>query len=168
MLLHRSAPWRMRRCEAQVYDRAHFAQNSSRHAGLLLLSATSFSFFSSRESKHFDARIRSRFVIRYYYGFVARMSGDGPGALSFRTFLNPASSSQPLISLKLKVSPFSVLTSICTENISEGSGSVRSSFTSHSAMATVPPDFSARNVFLSNWRLRSSPSLCKIWPSVAL
>src|SRR5207237_5707764 len=49
------------------------------------------------------------------------MSGDGPGASSFRTFLKPASSSQLLISLKLKVSPFSVLTSICTANISGGS-----------------------------------------------
>src|SRR5216117_701137 len=63
------------------------------------------------------------------------MSGDGPGASSLRTFLKPASSSQLLISLKLKVSPFSVLTSICTANISEGSGLVRSSFTSHSAIA---------------------------------
>ena len=78
------------------------------------------------------------------------MSGDGPGASSFRTFLKPASSSHFLISLKLNVSPFSVLTSICTENISEGSGLVRSSFTSHSAMAIVPPDFKARKVFLSN------------------
>src|SRR6266481_310614 len=150
MLLHRSEPWRMHRCEALVYGRAHFAHGFSRQAGLLLLSATSFSFFSSRESKHFDARMRSRFVIRHCYGFVARMSGDGPGASSFRTFLKPASSSHFLISLKLNVSPFSVLTSICTENISEGSGLVRSSFTSHSATAIVPPDFKARKVFLSN------------------
>src|SRR6266404_3285119 len=150
MLLHRSAPWRMHRCEAPAYGRAHFAQNFSRQAGLLVLSATSFSFFSSRESKHFAARMRSRFVIRCYYGFVARMSGDGPGASSLRTFLKPASSSHFLISLKLNVSPFSVLTSICTENIREGSGLVRSSFTSHSAMAIVPPDFKARKVFLSN------------------
>src|SRR5882762_4631103 len=84
------------------------------------------------------------------YGFVARTSGEGPGAFSFRTFLKPASSSQFLISLKLKVSPFSVLTSICTANISEGGGLVRSSFTSHSAIAIVPPDFSARKIFLSN------------------
>src|SRR5215471_16945002 len=140
----------MRRCEARVYGRAHFAQNFSLHAEPLVLSVTSFSVFSSRESKHFDARMRSRFVIRHYYGFVARMSGDGPGASSFRTFLKPASSSHFLISLKLNVSPFSVLTSICTENISEGSGFVRPSFTSHSAMAIVPPDFRARKVFLSN------------------
>jgi len=59
--------------------------------------------------------MRSRFVIRHCYGFVARMSGDGPGASSFRTFLKPASSSHFLISLKVKVSLFSVLTSICTE-----------------------------------------------------
>src|SRR6266478_8120533 len=150
MLLHRSEPWRMLRYEAPVYGRAHFAQSFSRRAGLLVLSATSFSVFSSRESKHFDARMRSRFVIRHYYGFVARMSGDGPGASSFRTFLKPASSSHFLLSLKLNVSPFSVLTSICTENISEGSGLVRSSFTSHSAIAIVPPDFSARKIFLSN------------------
>src|SRR5207248_1925214 len=83
-------------------------------------------------------------------------------ASSLRTLLKPASSSQVLISLKLKVLPFSVFTSICTANISEGNGSVRSSFTSHSAMAIVPPDFRARKVFLSNWRLRSSPSLCKM------
>src|SRR6187551_1247590 len=139
----------MHRCEALVYGRAHLAQSFSQQAGLLVLSATLFSF-SSRESKHFDARMRSRFVIRHCYGFVARMSGDGPGASSFRTFLKPASSSHFLISLKLKVSPFSVLTSICTENISDGSGLVRSSFTSHSAMAIVPPDFKARKVFLSN------------------
>src|SRR6266576_6468060 len=86
----------------------------------------------------------------YLYDFVARISGEGPGASSFRTFLKPASSSHSLIWLKLNVSPFSVLTSICTENISEGSGLVRSSFTSHSAMAIVPPDFKARKVFLSN------------------
>src|SRR5207245_5517289 len=162
MLLHRSAPERMRRCEAQVFDRAHFAQNSSRQAGLLLLSATSFSLSSSRKSKHFNPQMRSRFVVHRHQGFVARMSGDGPDASSFRTFLKPASSSHFLISLKLKVSPFSVLTSICTANISEGSGSVRSSFTSHSAMAITPPDLSERKVFLSNWRLRSSPSLCKM------
>src|SRR6266516_6521191 len=96
------------------------------------------------------------------------MSGDGPGASSLRTFLNPASSNQRLISLKLKVSPFSVLTSICTANMSAGSGSVRRSFTSHSAIAMTPPDFSARKVFLSNLRLRSSPSLCKMWPRVAM
>src|SRR6266480_18628 len=83
----------MHRCEAPVYGRAHFAQSFSRGAGLLVLSATSFSFFSFRESKHFDARMRSRFVRRHDYGFVARMSGDGPGASSFRTFLKPASSS---------------------------------------------------------------------------
>src|SRR5262245_27424461 len=133
----------MHRCEAPVYGRAHFVQNFSRQAGLFFLSATSFSFFSSHESKHFDAQMRSRFVLRHYYGFVARISGDGPSASSFRTFLNPASSSHFLISLKLNVSPFSVLTSICTENISEGSGLVRSSFTNHSAMAIVPSDFKA-------------------------
>src|SRR5262249_52695407 len=128
---------------------ALFSHNFSTHVWVLFLSASSFSFFSSRESKHFDAWMRSRFV-RHYYGFVARMSGDGPGASSFRTFLKPASSSHFLISLKLNVSPFSVLTSICTENISEGRGFVRSSFTSHSAMAIVPPDFNARKVLLSN------------------
>src|SRR4029453_9292568 len=154
----------MHRCEAPVYGREHFAQSFSRRGGVLFLSATSFSFFSSRESKHFDARMRSRFVIRRYYGFVARMSGDGPGALSFRTFLKPASSSHFLISLKLNVSPFSVLTSICTENISEGSGLERSSLTSHSAMAIVPPDFKARKVFLSNYHLRCPPSLYIISP----
>src|SRR5262245_44589758 len=140
----------MRRCEAQVFGRLHFAQNFSRRAGVLFPSATSFSFFSSHESKHFDARMRSRFAILLYYGFIDRMRGDGPGASSFRTFLKPASSSHCLISLKLNVSPFSVFTSICTENISEGSGLVRSSFTSHSAMAIVPPDFNARKAFLSN------------------
>src|SRR2546428_4303930 len=56
------------------------------------------------------------------YGLVARTSGDGPGASSLRTFLKPASSSQLLISLKLKVSPFSLLTSICTANMSEWTG----------------------------------------------
>src|SRR5215813_797100 len=140
----------MRRCEAPASGKAHFAENFSPWAGLLFLSATSFSVFSSHESKHFGARMRSRFVTRHHYGFVARMSGDGPGASSLRTFLKPASSSHFLISLKLKVSPFSVFTSICTENISEGSGFVRLSFTSHSAMAIVPPDFKARRVFLSN------------------
>src|SRR5215208_1326729 len=140
----------MHRCEGPVYGKAHFAQSFSRQVGLSFLSATSFSFFSSRESKHFDPRMRRRFVKPHDYGFVARMSGDGPGASSFRTFLKPASSSHFLISLKLNVSPFSVLTSICTENISEGSGSVRSSFTNHSAIAIVPPDFRARKVFLSN------------------
>src|ERR1044071_9234614 len=150
MLWHRLAPWRMLRCEAPVYDRARFARNLSRQAGLLVLSATLFSVFSSPESKHFDLSLRSRFVIRHYYGFVAKMSGDGPGASSFRTLLKPVSSSQFLISLKLNVSPFSVLTSIWTENISEGSGLVRSSFTSHSAMAIVPPDLSERKAFLSN------------------
>src|SRR5262245_13440785 len=150
MPLHRSTPWRMRRCEAPVYGKAHFAQSFSRQAGLLFLSATSVSFFSSHESNHLDARKRSRFVIGQCYGFVARMSGDGPGTSSFRTFLKPASSNHCLISLKLNVSPFSVFTSICTENISEGRGLVRSSFTSHSAMAIVPPDSNVRNVFLSN------------------
>src|SRR5947199_3709601 len=150
MLLHRSEPWRMRRCEAPVYGRGHFAQNFSRRPGLWVLSATSFSVFSFRESKHFDARMRSRFVIRRYDGFVARMSGDGPGASSFRTFLKPTSSSHFLISLKLNVSPFSVFTSICTANIREGSGLVRSSFTSHSATAIVQLGFNARNTFLSN------------------
>src|SRR5260370_42536902 len=48
------------------------------------------------------------------YGFVARINAEGPGVSSLRTFLNPASSSQLLISLKLKASPRSVLTSICT------------------------------------------------------
>src|SRR4030095_14644607 len=139
----------MLRCEAPVYGRAHFAQNFSRQVGLLFLSATWF-WFSSQESKHFDARMKSRFVIRDYYGFVAKMSGGCPGSSVFRTFLNPASSSHFLISLKLNVSPFSVLTSICTENISEESGLVRSSFTSHSATAIVPPAFKARKVFLSN------------------
>ena len=118
----------MLRCEAPVYGREHFAQNFSPRAGPLVLSATSSSFFSSHESKHFDARKRSRFVISHCYGFVARMSGDGPGASSFRTFLKPASSSHFLISFKLKVPPFLVLMSICTENISEWSGLVRSSF----------------------------------------
>src|SRR6476660_197851 len=140
----------MLRCEARVYGREHFAQNFSRRAGPLVLSATSFSFFSSHESKNFEVRMRSRFVIRHCYGFVARMSGEGPGASSFRTLLKPASSSHFLISLKLKVSPFSVLTSIFTENISEGSGFVRLSCTSHSAMAIAPPDFKARKAFLSN------------------
>src|SRR5262245_313965 len=140
----------MRRFEAPVYGRAHFAQNFLRQAGALVLSATSISVFSFRKSKHFYVLMRSRFVIPDCYGFVARMSGDGPGASSLRTFLKPASSSHFLISLKLNVSPFSVLTSICTENISEGSGFVRSSFTSHSAMAIVPTDFKARKVFLSN------------------
>src|SRR4029453_15742780 len=144
----------MLRCEAPVYDRAHFAQNFSRQTGLFFLSATSFSGFSSRESKHFDARLRSRFVI-LHYGFVARMSGDGPGASSFRTFLKPAPSSHFFSSLKLNVFSFSVFTSICTENISEGSGLVRSTFTSHSAMAIVPPDFKARKFFLSNCELGS-------------
>src|SRR6476660_1549071 len=140
----------MLRCEARVYGREHFAQSFSRQTGPLFLSATSFSFFSSHESKHFDVRMRSRFVISCCYGFVARMSGDGPGASSFRTLLKPASSSHCLISLKLNVSPFSVFTSICTQNISEGRGLVRSSFTSHSATAIVPPDFNARKAFLSN------------------
>src|SRR5262245_62942159 len=139
----------MLRCEAPVYGRAHFAQNLSPQAGFLFLSVASFSF-SSRESKHFAARMRSRFVIADCYGFFARMSGDGPGASSFRTFLKPAYSSHFLISLKLNVLPFSVLTSICTENISEGSGLVRSSFTSHSAMTIVPPDLKAPKTFLSN------------------
>src|SRR5262245_21336465 len=139
----------MIRCVAPAYGRARFAQNFSPQAGALFLSATSFSFSSSRESKHFDAWMRSRFV-RHYYGFVARMSGDGPGASSFRTFLKPASSSHFLISLKLNVSPFSVLTSICTEKISEGSGFVGSSFISHYAMAIVAPDFKAPKVLLSN------------------
>src|SRR5258705_946970 len=143
----------MLRCEAPVYGREHFAQNFSPQAGPLVLSATSFSFFSSRESKHFEARMRSRFVIRHCYGFVARISGDGPGASSFRTFLKPASSSHFLISLKLNVPPFSVLTSICTENISEGTGLVRSSFTSHSAIAIVPPAFKSRKVYLVNYHL---------------
>src|SRR6476660_2669469 len=140
----------MLRCEAPVFGREHFAQNFLPQAGPLVLSATSFSFFSSHESKHFEARMRSRFVIRHYYGFVARMSGDGPGASSFRTFLKPAPSSHFLISLQLTVPPFSVLTSICTENISEGSGLVRSSCTSRSAMAIVPPGFKAREVFSRN------------------
>src|ERR1043166_3933973 len=74
-----------------------------------------------------------------YCGLVARMSGDGPGASTLRTLLKPTPSSQFLISLKLKVSPRSVLTSICTANISECVGSVRRSFTSHSAIALVPP-----------------------------
>src|SRR5215468_8348739 len=107
----------MHRCEAPVYGRAHPAQNFSRQAGLFVLSAISFSVFSFRESKHFNARMRSRFVVPGCYVFVARMSGDGPGASSFRTFLKPASSSHLLISLKLNVSPVSVLTSICTANI---------------------------------------------------
>src|SRR6476646_12007656 len=157
----------MLRCEAPVYGREHFAQNFLPRTAALVLSVTSFSFFSSHKSKHFDAWMRSRFVIRHCYGFVARTSGEGPGASSFRTFLKPASSSHFLISLKLNVSPFSVLTSIWTENISEGSGLVRSSFTSHSAMAIVPPDFKARKVFLSNLRLRCSPSLCRICPRLA-
>jgi len=157
----------MLRCEAPVYCREHFAQNFSPQAGPLVLSGTLFSFFSSRESKHFEARMRSRFVIRHCYGFVARMSGDGPGASTFRTFLKPASSSQFLISLKLNVAPFSVLTSICTENINGGTGFVRLSFTSQSAIAIVPPDFKARKFFLSNCLLRCSPSLCRICPSVA-
>src|SRR4029453_6051362 len=140
----------MLRFEAPVYGRAHFAQNFSRQAGALVLSATSFSVFSFRKSKHFDVRMRSRFVIPDCYGFVARMSGDGPGVSSFRIFLKPASSSHFLISLKLNVLPFSVLTSICTANISEGSGLVRSSLTSHSATAIAPPDFKARKTFFSN------------------
>src|SRR5262245_23850185 len=140
----------MRRFEAPVYGRARFAQNSSRQAGALVLSATLVSVFSFSKSKHSDLWMRSRFVIADCYGFVARMSGDDPGASSLRTFLKPASSSHFLISLKLNVSPFSVLTSICTENISEGSGFVRLSFNSHSAMAIVLPDFKARRVFLSN------------------
>ncbi len=107
-------------------------------------------------------------IVYITYGFVARMSGDVPGASNLRTFLNPASSNQLLISLKLKVLPFSVFTSICTANMSARSGSVRWSFTSHSAIAMTPPDFRARRVFLSNLRLRSSPSLCKMWPSVAM
>src|SRR5438874_8361446 len=37
------------------------------------------------------------------YDFVANTSGDGPGASSVRAFLNPASSSQRLISLKENV-----------------------------------------------------------------
>src|SRR5262249_60388042 len=98
------------------------------------------------------------------YGLVARISGEGPGASSFRTFLKPASSSQFLISVKLNVSPFSVLTSICTANMGEGSGLVRSLFTSHSAIAIVPPDFSARKVFAGNWRRQHSPSLSKDCP----
>ena len=153
----------MRRCEAPAYGREHFAQTFSRQAVPLVLSVTSLSVFSSRESKHFDARMRSRFVIRHCYGFVPRMSDDGPGASSFRTFVNAASSSHFFISLKLKVPPLSVLTSICTENISEGSGLVRPSFTSHSATAIVRPDFRARKVSLSNRRSRCSPSLCRIW-----
>src|SRR5947208_14538772 len=89
-------------------------------------------------------------VAHYQYGFVARINGEGPGASSLRTFLNPASSSQFLISLKLKVSPCSVFASICTANMSECVGSVRLSFTSHSATAMIPPGFSALKVFLSN------------------
>src|SRR5258705_11643417 len=117
----------MLRCEAPVYGREHFAQNFSPQAGPLVLSATSFSFFSSRESKHFEARFRSIFVIRHCYGFVARMSGDGPAPSSFRTFLKPSPSSHFLFPLKLKGSPFSVLTTICTETISEGSALFRAS-----------------------------------------
>src|SRR3954447_6195481 len=118
----------MLRCEAPVYGREHFAQNFSPRAWPLVLHATSSSFFSSHESKHFNSRMRSRFVIRHCYGFVARLSGDGPRRFEFPHFLNPASSSQFLISLKLNVPPFSVLMSICTENISEWSGLVRSAF----------------------------------------
>src|SRR4030095_1283289 len=87
--------------------------------------------------------IRAEWLIQLIdgYGFVASTNGEGPGASSFRTFLKPASSSQFLISLKLKVSPFSVLTSICTANINEGSGSVRSSFTTHSPNSILTRDF---------------------------
>ena len=80
--------------------------------------------------------------------------------------LNPASSSQLLISLKLKVSPRSVLTSMFTANINPLSGSVRSSFTSHSPIARVAPPLSAGAVFLSNLRLRASPSLSLSYPQI--
>src|SRR5712675_2032144 len=75
-----------------------------------------FAFFTF-ESKQPSRSVRSR-----YYDFVPSTSGDGPGASSVRAFLNPASSSQRLISLREKVSPLSVLTSILTANIKPFSG----------------------------------------------
>ena len=45
-------------------------------------------------------------------------SGDGAGASSSRGFANPASRSQPAISVKVKVSPTSVCSSMLTAKIS--------------------------------------------------
>src|SRR5207248_2452864 len=91
-----------------------------------------FAFFIPVLSNQLGVMVRRRFTTRANYDFVARTSGDGPGASSVRAFLNPASSSQRLISLKENVSPLSVLTSMLTANIKPFSGSVRSSLTSHS------------------------------------
>src|SRR5207249_5702350 len=133
-----------------------------------------FVFFTF-ESKQRARPVRSRFALWHElpahvhrqdanatHDFVASTSGDGPGASSVRAFSNSASSSQRLISLKEKVSPLSVLTSMLTANIKPFSGSVRSSLTSHSPMAMVPPGLSALAVFFSSLRLRSSPSLCRM------
>jgi hypothetical protein len=101
------------------------------------------------------------------HSFVASRSGETAGASSKRGFTNPASLSQPPISSKLNVSPASVFTSMLTANNNPTGGPLRSSLTMNSMMAIIPPDASALKVFFSNFRLRSRPSLCRIWPSVA-
>ena len=62
----------------------------------------------------------------------------------------------------MNVSPASVFTSMFTAKIKAGGGPVRPSFTTHSAIAIVPPGASAANVLAS-----SSRGVLRLGPDVA-
>src|ERR1700683_2284367 len=67
------------------------------------------------------------------HGLTATIIGEGDGTGTFRIFLKPISFSQPLICLKVNVSPSSVLTSMLTAKSNGYGGPLRSSLGTNSA-----------------------------------
>src|SRR6185437_706683 len=101
-------------------------------------------------------------------GFSASTSGEGPGASCNRAFTKPASSSHERISANVYAFPFFVWSSMLMANVSGTSGPLRSSSTRNSPIAIVPPGASASNVFFSSVLFSVGPSMCRIFPSVAI
>ena len=100
-------------------------------------------------------------------GFSARINGETAGASTNLGATKPAAPSQSPISLNEYVRPVLLLTNMLIEKIRPDIGPLRSSSTRNSAIAILPPGANALNVLTNRARLRSSPSVCKIWPSVA-
>jgi hypothetical protein len=114
--------------------------------------------FDQRSLAPVDLERLRKDELHHQNGLVAKINGEGAGAATVLTSLNPAAVSQFLYSANVNVSPCAVRTSMCSAKINGITGPLRSSSGTNSAIRTCPPARSARNPRSMSRRVASAPS----------